>query len=180
MSGKLTRTVFSEKFNPIDMLKVALLLLLVAILYQDVKLRAVHWVFFPLLAAAALCVQKWPLYWPVLLFNFTFLAGMLLLLTVYVSLRTGKLTDITQGYFSWGDILFLLAVIPLFPFTTYMLFFTCGTFLTLLIHLLVTQIKKQETVPYAGYMALIALVYVCFEESIHRFLFAHGLIHLFL
>jgi hypothetical protein len=150
------------------MLKIALLLLLATILYQDVKLRAVHWIFFPLLATAALCAQKWPLYWPVLLFNFTFLAGMLFLLTVYVSLRTGKITDITKGYFSWGDILFLLAVIPLFDFRSYMLFFTCGTFLALLIHLLATRMKAQPTVPYAGYMALITLVYLCFEEPIYH------------
>lgn len=148
------------------MLKIALLILLTAILYQDVKLRAVHWIYFPLLAVAALGVQNWQPDWTALLFNFTFLAGMLFMLTIYVSIRAGRMTDITQGYFSWGDILFLLAVLPLFDFRTYLLFFTCGTFLSLVIHLLASRFQKQPTIPYAGYMALIAGLYIGFEQQL--------------
>jgi len=154
------------------MLKIALLILLTAILYQDVKLRAVHWICFPLLAVAALGFHNWQPDWTALLFNFTFLAGMLFLLTVYVSLRTGRMTDITKGFFSWGDILFLLAVVPLFDFRTYLLFFTCGTFLSLVIHLLVMRIQKQPTIPYAGYMALIAGLYISFEQQIQPLIYS--------
>lgn len=99
-------------------------------------------------------------------FSLLFVIVLLLSLTLYLTIKTGKLVNITDGFFSWGDILFLIAVIPVFDLSSYMLFFTVGTILTLVLHGIAHTIKKQDSIPYAGYMAMISVFYVLFEPSI--------------
>lgn len=53
-----------------------------------------------------------------------------------------------------GDILFLLAVIPLFQFRNYILFIITGMIFSLLLFLGVRFFKKMDTVPLAGYLSL--------------------------
>jgi hypothetical protein len=148
------------------MFKVILIIVLLVILFQDLKLRSVHWSLFPMLFVCSIFIgienieiMQWG-------FSFLFLATLMLSLTLYLTIKTGKLVNITNGFFSWGDILFLLAIIPVFDVSTFMLFFTFGTLLTLIIHVLVHVIKAQKTIPYAGYMALLSVFYVLFEPTI--------------
>ncbi len=95
-----------------------------------------------------------------------FLIGMMLMLTVYLSIKNNKIILITDGFFSIGDILFLAAVIPLFHFNEYIIFFTIGTSFTLFIHLIVQLYKKQNTIPYAGYMSLVTISFLFLKEQI--------------
>ncbi len=91
---------------------------------------------------------------------------MMLMLTLYLSIREKKIILITDGFFSIGDILFLAAVIPLFHFNEYIIFFTLGTSFTLLVHLIVQLFKKQKTIPYAGYMSLVAISFLLLKDQI--------------
>lgn len=147
------------------MFKTLLIILLLFIFFQDLKSRAVYWFLFPVLMALSF-VSVWKTLTTEWLYNLLFLALMMASLTIYVSLKEQKLVNITRGFFSWGDILFLLAITPLFPFHTYLLFFTAGTILALLIHLGAMQIRKQETIPYAGYMALVLIPCIVWENQI--------------
>ncbi len=133
--------------------------------YQDIRYRGIHWLAFPLLFLSALWWQQ-DVQWINLLYNLAFIGGLMLLLTLYLSLREQRFVAITKGYFSWGDILFLLAVIPLFSPADFMLFFTAGTFVSLIIHALTMLVRKQESVPYAGYMALFTALALSFPEWI--------------
>ena len=89
-------------------------------------------------------------------------------LTLYLTLKTKQLVLIWKGYFSWGDILFLVAITPLFWFPTYLVYFTVGTMLSLVIHtvVLITQKKRTKTVPYAGYMSLVLIGYLFIEPHV--------------
>lgn len=136
------------------------------ILFQDLKMRSVHWSLFPMLFTCSILIGienieiiQWG-------FSLLFLVTLMLSLTLYLTVRTGKLVNITNGFFSWGDILFLLAIIPVFDVSSFMLFFTFGTLLTLVLHVLSHLIKAQKTIPYAGYMALVSLFYVLFEPTL--------------
>lgn len=136
------------------------------ILFQDLKMRSVHWSLFPMLFTCSIFIGienieiiQWG-------FSLLFLVTLMLSLTLYLTVRTGKLVNITNGFFSWGDILFLLAIIPVFDVSSYMLFFTFGTLLTLVLHVVTYLIKAQKTIPYAGYMALVSVFYVLFEPTI--------------
>ncbi|MDX2362478.1 MAG: hypothetical protein QNK23_16845 [Crocinitomicaceae bacterium] len=91
-------------------------------------------------------------------YNLGFIVGNLSVLTLYLSLKHGQVINITKGFFSLGDILFLLALTPLFSFSIYIFFFTFGTFLVLFIHGAVNMVWSQKTIPFAGYMGIPALI----------------------
>ena len=151
------------------MLKMLLIALLLFIFFQDLKSRAVYWFLFPVLMALAFAVS-WKTLAADWYLNILFLLLIMAMLTIYISLRQGKITYITRGHFSWGDILFLLAVTPLFSLQSYIIFFTAGTILTLVMHLGVMAFRKQETIPYAGYMSLVLSVCIGFKEQIFGYL----------
>lgn len=132
-------------------------------LYQDVRHRGIHWLVFPLLFLSALWLSGTP-DWKVMAVNAGIFCGMLVLLSIYLSLKEGRLVQLTKGYFGWGDILFLLAVTPLFDTLEYLMFFTIGTLLSLIIHGVSSLIVRQANVPYAGYMALMGMVTLLFPE----------------
>jgi hypothetical protein len=151
------------------MIKIILIILFLIVLFQDMKWRSVHWSLFPLMFCCSVYIgiqqieiQQWG-------FSLLFIIFLLLSLTLYLTFRTGALVNITDGFFSWGDILFLIVIIPIFDLSSYMLVFTIGTLLTLVIHAIITQFDKKETIPYAGYMAFITSFYLIFETSIIHF-----------
>lgn len=140
------------------------------IFWQDVRERAVYWVLFPVLFVLGLLnnysvdlFQEW-------LLSLSLLGFLLGFLTLYLSLKNGRLINITKGFFCWGDILFLLASIPFFFSVNYLYFFTFGTVCTLLIHLIIRNFWKQETVPYAGYMAIILGVVLFLDWNVEQFI----------
>lgn len=132
-----------------------MILICAVICWQDLKQRAVHWILFPSLFVAAVFIgykngnlldSGW---------NLSLLIVLLGSLTLYLSFKHGRLINIANGFFSWGDILFLIAIIPAFHFQLYLMLFTAGTIITLVTHLLVRSLLKgEDTIPYAGYMAV--------------------------
>lgn len=144
----------------------ALLILLGITLFQDVKYRGVHWSVFPLLLVGAAIYRDGQIDWLHVGYNLIFVIVLLSTLTLYLSLRQGMFINITHGFFSWGDILFLLAIIPLFDLRSYMLLFVMGTITTLLLHLIVHLFKKQATVPYAGYMSIATALFILFHPQL--------------
>lgn len=144
----------------------AIAIIFLLIFIQDLRYRGVHWVLFPMLLLGCVYYSFEAISMIQILQNIAFLLVLLSSLTIYLSIKEGKIINITEGYFSWGDILFLIVIIPLFPFHLYMLFFIAGTILTLIFHLLASIISKQKTLPYAGYMSLIGMGYLFFESKI--------------
>ena len=142
--------------------------ILVLCFYQDVRHRGIHWFVFPLILAGAFFVNWERFDLMVLAYNVGFVLFLLLGLTFYLTLKEGKLVNITKGYFSIGDILFLLALTPLFSIQWFVIFFTFGTILTLVFHLIALLIKPQKTIPYAGYMAIVCIGYLAFDEQLHQ------------
>lgn len=151
------------------MIKILLILSLLIIFVQDVKLRAVYWFLFPIILALSFWIglesnDLINMGWNVLFFTFS-----MGFLTLYVSIKQGHLINISKGYFSLGDMFFLIAIIPLLTFPLYLLFFTTGTLLTLVVHGVVASISKQsKTIPFAGYMALFLVAYLVFDNQINN------------
>lgn len=149
---------------------IAFIAVLVLCFYQDVRFRGIHWVLFPLILAGAMALNWENLNWTTIAYNAGFLMVLLLGLTLYLSLKFEKWINITDGFFSIGDILFLVAIIPLFTFQWYVVFFTFGTMLTLVFHVVATVFKPQDSIPYAGYMALVGIAYATFSEQLQQLL----------
>lgn len=143
------------------------------IFWQDVRQRAVHWVMFPLLFLSSLAMKIGSISLENWLFNALILILLMGTLTLYLTLKNGKLINITRGFFSWGDILFLIAVLPLFETFSFVLYFTIGTLLSLVFHVSTYFIRPQRTIPYAGYMGLVTIGYIFIEPTIIQLITPH-------
>ena len=149
------------------MIKVLIILFLVLIFLQDLKFRAVYWFYFPILFALSFYEKMEVITVSEIGVNLFFLVVLLLGLTLYVSFKEKRFVNITKGFFSIGDILFLIAISPLFSLMNFVLFFTIGTFFTLLLHAVSMLFKfKNKTIPFAGYMSLLLVVYIVFESKV--------------
>lgn len=147
---------------------ILIILVLLVLGWQDIRSRSV-WVFlFPLLFVFSLWYKWDTLQLSQCLWNLGFLVFSFLGLTFYLTIKERQLVAIWKGYFSWGDILYLLSIVPLLNFSSYLIYFTFGTIVTLLIHttVLLTQRKATKTIPYAGYMALVLVVYLYVESTL--------------
>lgn len=135
-------------------------LLLVIILVQDVRSRAVWW-FLPPLLFADLLWLRWENFDVIsLALNLSFIVGIMAFLGLYIALRFGNPSELFKRYFGLGDLLFLLAITPICTFREFVLLFTAGTIITLLLFGIGQLIKKRTTIPYAGYFSLALLVYM--------------------
>ena len=140
-------------------------MLLVTIFLQDITLRSIWW-FLPPLLFGAFIAYRWDEFsWLTLGFNTAFIVLLMAFLFVYIRFRFGKPELIFKQYFGLGDLLFILALTPLLPFQQFILFFTVGTFSTLVIHGISLLFKKQATIPYAGYFSLVTLAYLLLLHS---------------
>ena len=152
---------------------ITLVLFLALTFYQDWKYRAVHWFIFPILAVDALLIfflREWDL--QILGLNLTFVITVVTLLFIYISVRERKWTNIFERHLGIGDVLFFLAVTPLFSSQNYILFFITGMMVSGLAHGILSLLKKRESIPLAGYLS----VYVIALEAV-RVIFDKDLFH---
>lgn len=151
------------------MLLALIIWLLVLSFYQDVRFRGIHWAIFPLLLVITFAFRYAEINYEDILLSVSFTISVLIGLTIYLSIKNLKLIDITNGYFSWGDILMLFAITPLFSVFQFIVFFIVGTILSLLIYLISVQFTSGDRgVPYAGYMALICIPFIIFEDQLNQ------------
>lgn len=135
-------------------------LLLVAILVQDVRSRAIWWFLPPLLFADLIWLRWENFAWESLVLNVLFIVGIMAFLGLYISVRFGNAKELFKRYFGLGDLLFLLAITPLCTFREFILLFTAGTLITLVLFGIGQLIKKRTTIPYAGYFSLAIMAYL--------------------
>jgi hypothetical protein len=143
---------------------------LLTIFLQDLKTRSVHWSLFLLVFCLSLFIS--PILFSVamrlsMVLNMAFILFLLAGLTLYLSFQNKRFINITKGFFSWGDILFLFAITPLFSFQPFVYFFTAGTILSLVYQLILQRFVPDKTIPYAGFMALNTLVFVVGTRIMH-------------
>jgi len=130
-------------------------LILIIFLFQDLKFRGINWFLFPLLLGITLFLnpsQLSPSYTQMLM-SILFLTVNLLVLFIYVSLKNKRLINIFKTHFGIGDVLFFIAVIPLFSFRNFILFFITGMIVSMVLHLLLKHKQKKITIPLAGYLS---------------------------
>ncbi|MFC1223748.1 hypothetical protein ACFE6N_08060 [Pedobacter sp. BG31] len=146
------------------LLQGAIFMVLAGMVYQDFKYRGIYWWMFPILflLMTTATVQ-------VLGFSGTvaqagksilFLALQFAVLTGYISIKQKKLTNIFDGFFGLGDLLFLVVLCVGFSFLNYVLFYL----LSLMFIILFTAIFGYQStahgkkIPLAGYQALLFMI----------------------
>lgn len=134
---------------------IALLILCAIAFYQDWKFRAISWMVFPLLLITTLALFKIAdIRLLTIGFNLFFLGTILLCLFIYISLQRKKLTNIFKSDLGIGDVLFLIAITPLFIDRNFVLFFITGMLLSGIVHLILYTKTQNAKIPLAGYLAL--------------------------
>jgi hypothetical protein len=130
---------------------------LFSIAYQDFKQRAISW-YWPVLLLAISAFAGWSLYegemFKNIAFNLAFLVILFSTVTVYFSLKAKKLTNIFDVFIGWGDVVFLLALVPFFHPLDFVLFYTFSTILALVVAL----VLKGKEIPYAGILSALMIV----------------------
>lgn len=87
-------------------------------------------------------------------YNICFLVINIFGLILYYSLKNKSFVNPIDSFIGFGDILFFLAITPLFNFKPFILFFIIGLIFSLMLFGVLNAFKKTETVPLAGYFAI--------------------------
>ena len=143
--------------------KLAVMICLCLIAFQDFRHRAVSWFLIPILFIGfvfiALQTSVWEYYWKELVFNICFILVQLVLLTMYMSVKNKKFVNIVNSFLGIGDILFFVVLAAAFSPFNFVVFYLTSTILTLIGYGLFVFIKKVKTeIPLAGAMASMLLV----------------------
>lgn len=142
-------------------LETLLVALLLAVFFQDLKLRAIH-IALPILIAILGVVlflnESYPLLilWTTSLFLVLTFFG----LYIYLSLKQRKLMNPLKSI-GLGDFLFFFAVIPYFSTANYILYFVSGMLFSIFSFLILRAITKTNLVPLAGLLAFYMVLLRC-------------------
>ncbi len=124
------------------------------VVIQDIKYRAIHFTL-PLGILVLALVRFFVLGkdYHELLQSLFFLVIVLIGLFLYLSLKFKKIINPIDHFIGLGDLVFFIAVLPLFYKSTYVLFFITGMLFSIISHLLFTK-DKEAHVPLAGYLSI--------------------------
>ena len=145
--------------------------ILVLTIYQDCKYRLIH-VIIPivLLILASWSFLSKGLLIRDLLPSLVFLTLVIIGLFVYVSVKSKRLVNPIDSFLGLGDVLFFLAIIPLFYVTSYVLFFISGMFFSAIMHLVLGG-QKKDHLPLAGYLSIYLIVLLIVNQFTTKELF---------
>jgi hypothetical protein len=104
----------------------------------------------------------------VLLANVIFLLLTLILLVLYMSIKNRRFLNPFANYFGIGDLLFFLAITPLFYTYNFILYFIFSMIFSALLQVIFGKLMKIKTVPLAGFSALF-LVLVIIKDLVFSF-----------
>lgn len=137
-----------------------LLLCLIVIFIQDWKYRRIH-IVLPIvifsLSIFLISIKNIGLI-KVIAFNSGFFLITLSILTAYMSLKSKKFLNPFQHYFGLGDLLFYVAITPLFLLKNYILFFILSLLFAIFLQFGLKKFIKDETVPLAGFSSLFLFI----------------------
>ncbi|MGH1387341.1 prepilin peptidase [Kordia sp.] len=143
-------------------LTTVLLILFVVISIQDFKHRAIHAYLLVVIAIISILINYIE---PLLSLyeigkSITFLSCTSIGFMIYQTIKNKHLKNPIDTSIGLGDILFFVAITPLFQIHNYVLFFILGLFLSILLFMIVQKKRADTTIPLAGYLSLFLIV--CF------------------
>lgn len=155
-------------------LKLILLLIFGAILYQDYKNRLVYWFLYPITGILVFAIQLY--YIPIevvfvnSVLNIFFVTFLLAVCFIYLKLKKMSFQD----SLGMGDILFFIFISFSFATVSFIVLFVFALVFSLILHFVFRNKKQFNTVPLAGYMSLFfAVVYIVTFCSDGNFLYAY-------
>lgn len=137
---------------------IVLCICLAIIFWQDAKFRHIH-IVLPILAFA--CSYSISNYLQgnlqLIGINVLFFSITIIVLTLYMSIKNKSFLNPFQNYFGLGDLLFYIAITPLFVLYNYVLFFITSLLFAIVMQFVLRKWIKKDAVPLAGLSALLLL-----------------------
>jgi len=155
-------------------LKIILLVTLMFVIYQDLSTRTIHVVLPIAIFVMGLLINSYVshLHVSTVLSNILFILINIGGLMLYTTLKAQKINNPINKTLGLGDILFFIAITPLFNFKTFILFFVLGLMFSLITHGFSNIFKRIQTIPLAGYLALFLILNMASHFAINKsFLF---------
>lgn len=133
-----------------------LIVFLLFMLYYDVKTRMIHIVLPVLVFCLATLINyiSDDLKLSYIIYNTGFVLVNIIGVTLYFSLKSKSLINPIDNSIGLGDIVFFLAITPLFNLKTFILFFIAGLVFSLFVYGITSLFKRVRTIPLAGYLSL--------------------------
>lgn len=139
-----------------------LLLCLFVVLFQDWKHRHIHVILPVAIFSFSLYIvqQQNNIAFKIISYNTIFFLIILSILTIYMSIKNKQFLNPFENYFGLGDLLFYIAITPLFLLQKYVLFFILSMVFAVAMQFGLKKIMKHETVPLAGFSALLLIILI--------------------
>lgn len=141
---------------------IILVLVFVVIIFQDFKYRAIH--AFTLIsisiAATILNYLEPTLHFFDMLQSIGFLIITSIAFMTYQTIKHKKVQNPIDESIGLGDLLFFIAITPLFQVHQYALFFIVGLLVSAVLFMVSKLRLKEQTIPLAGYLSF--LLIICF------------------
>lgn len=147
------------------------MIVLLLVIFQDFKKRQIH-VSLPILLILFSSVINYisnNLSLMDILCNIGFIIINIVGLFLYFSIKNRRFINPIDEFIGLGDVLFFIAITPLFTRKPFIIFFVVSLILTLLSHSVVNTIKKTKTIPLAGYLSLFLVAFLISRDVFKLF-----------
>ena len=145
-----------------------IIIVLIAIAYEDFKYRAVHIGWLSALILLSVCYTRYNFLETWLnntIANGLYIGLQIACLTLYFSIRNKQFINIFKTYLGIGDLVFMIAVCPLFNLNIFLYIFIFSLVIILLISLLWNKLRPNPnfTIPLAGCWAMQLIPYFLYQ-----------------
>ena len=139
--------------------ELAIVCALLFIVYEDFRYRAIHWAWLVVLVGGILASYQLDFFSVAI--NLLLFCIQLLVLTIYFSLKHGRLVSLPKEHLGWGDILFYIPLAMVFSPENLIVFCVLSFSITILSFGLYQIAKKQQTptIPLAGCLSIFLLLF---------------------
>jgi len=150
-------------------LHIILIVGLLICVFQDIKDRGIHVLVLICIGLLTIVLNyKLNYNWSDIGYSVLFLSVNISILFIFLSVKNKKMINLFENYLGMGDVVFFLAVIPLFSFRNFILYFIVGMFISMFFHLVFNKFQNYDTIPLAGYLSIFLvflLAYTLFSEQ---------------
>ncbi|GAA3591031.1 general secretion pathway protein [Flavivirga amylovorans] len=145
---------------------ILLIIALLLVLYFDMKKRMIHIILPILIFCFSMLINYVSTNLKLIdtIYNIGFLLINILGVILYFSLKTKALINPIDRFIGLGDIVFFIAITPLFKLETFIPFFIIGLLFSLLLYVIVLLFKKMKTIPLAGYLSLYLVINILIKN----------------
>ncbi len=154
------------------LLLIILIALLGVVVVQDFKSRAISWFLIPLLFVGFIGQALLKMQWTELLtyfgINLLLVVTNLLVVTLVISIKEKKLTNILTDYLGLGDVLFFLVLTVVFSPFNFIAFYLGSILITAIFYggLMLFSRQRKMLIPLAGAMSLMLIISILIEQLV--------------